>query len=34
MVKKIIIPTKTPMAEQPPEVRVHNFSEVPYGYTA
>lgn len=29
-----IIPTKTPMPEQPPTERVHNFDEVPYGYTA
>jgi glutamate synthase (NADPH) small chain len=34
MVKKIIIPTKTPMAEQPAEVRIHNYQEVPVGYTA
>ncbi len=34
MAAKTIIPTKTPMAEQPPEVRVCNFNEVPYGYTA
>ena len=33
MVAKTIIPNKTPMAEQPPEVRVCNFNEVPYGYT-
>src|SRR5271157_46433 len=33
MAAKTIIPTKTPMAEQPPEVRVRNFNEVPYGYT-
>ena len=25
--------TKTPMREQPPEQRRHNFREVPYGYT-
>jgi len=34
MAAKTIVPTKTPMAEQPPEVRVCNFNEVPYGYTA
>jgi glutamate synthase (NADPH/NADH) small chain len=34
MVKKIIVPTKTPMAEQPAEVRIHNYQEVPIGYTA
>ncbi len=28
-----IIPTKTPMREQPPMERVKNFDEVPYGYT-
>jgi glutamate synthase (NADPH) small chain len=28
-----IIPTRTPMAEQPPAERVHNFDEVPFGYT-
>ena len=28
-----IIPTRTPMAEQPAGERVHNFEEVPYGYT-
>jgi glutamate synthase (NADPH/NADH) small chain len=33
MAKKEIIPRKTPMAEQPPEVRVRNYNEVPYGYT-
>ena len=31
--KKKIVPTKTPMPEQPPAERVHNFDEVPYGYT-
>jgi glutamate synthase (NADPH/NADH) small chain len=31
--KKKIIPTKTPMSEQPPAERVKNFDEVPYGYT-
>jgi glutamate synthase (NADPH) small chain len=30
---KKIIPTRTPMAEQPPQERVHNFNEVTYGYT-
>jgi glutamate synthase (NADPH/NADH) small chain len=30
---KKIIPTKTPMAEQPPAERVKNYDEVPYGYT-
>ena len=33
MAKKII-PTKTPMAEQPPDERIHNYEEVPRGYTA
>jgi glutamate synthase (NADPH/NADH) small chain len=33
MAKKKIIPTKTPMPEQPPEVRIHNYNEVPHGYT-
>jgi glutamate synthase (NADPH/NADH) small chain len=33
MAKKQIIPKKTPMPEQPPEVRIHNYNEVPYGYT-
>lgn len=33
MAKKEIIPHKTPMAEQPPAVRVRNYNEVPYGYT-
>ncbi len=32
-VKKKIVPTKTPMPEQPPEIRVHNFEEVPFGYS-
>jgi len=27
-------PTKTPMREQDPKVRAHNFEEVPYGYTS
>jgi glutamate synthase (NADPH/NADH) small chain len=33
MPKKTIIPKKTPMPEQPPEERIHNYNEVPYGYT-
>jgi glutamate synthase (NADPH/NADH) small chain len=33
MPKKTIIPKKTPMPEQPPAERIHNFNEVPYGYT-
>jgi len=33
MAKKQIVPKKTPMPEQPPEVRIHNYNEVPYGYT-
>jgi glutamate synthase (NADPH) small chain len=33
MATRTIVPNKTPMAEQPPEVRVNNFNEVPYGYT-
>ena len=31
--KKVIILEKTPMSEQDPEVRSHNFEEVPLGYT-
>ncbi len=31
--KKPIIPKKTPMPEQAPEVRRRNFQEVPFGYT-
>ena len=31
--KKKIVPTKTPMPEQPAAERVANFEEVPYGYT-
>ena len=31
--KKKIVPTKTPMPEQPAAERVRNFDEVPYGYT-
>lgn len=34
MPKKMVIPTRTPMPEQPPEVRVHNYNEVTYGYSA
>ncbi len=30
---KKVIPTKTPMPEQPPAERVQNYDEVPYGYT-
>jgi glutamate synthase (NADPH/NADH) small chain len=26
-------PNKTPMREQPPQARIHNFEEVPYGYS-
>jgi glutamate synthase (NADPH/NADH) small chain len=32
MAKKVI-PCKVPMAEQPADERVHNYNEVPYGYT-
>lgn len=28
-----VSPTKTPMREQPPEVRIHNYDEVPFGYS-
>ena len=28
-----VIPTRTPMREQPPEERIYNFDEVPFGYT-
>ncbi len=28
-----IIPNKNPMREQPPEERIKNFNEVPYGYS-
>ena len=28
-----IVPTKTPMREQPPKERIRNFEEVPYGYS-
>jgi glutamate synthase (NADPH/NADH) small chain len=34
MPKKVIVPKKTPMLEQPPDERIRNFDEVPYGYTA
>ena len=34
MAGKTIVPKKTPMPEQLPEVRIHNYHEVPYGYTA
>jgi len=34
MPAKTIVPAKIPMAEQPPEERIHNFNEVPLGYTA
>ena len=30
---KKIIPTKVPMREQPASERIHNYQEVPYGYT-
>ncbi len=33
MAKITIIPQKTPMPEQPPVERIHNFNEVPSGYT-
>ena len=33
MAKKEIIPKKMPMPEQPATERIHNFNEVPYGYT-
>ncbi|MBN2149052.1 MAG: NADPH-dependent glutamate synthase [Anaerolineales bacterium] len=33
MSPKVIIPNKTPMAEQPPEVRIYNFNEVALGYS-
>src|SRR3989304_2963544 len=33
MPKKPIVPTKTPMPEQPPAERVKNDREVPYGYS-
>jgi len=31
--KKKVVKTKTPMPEQDPQVRRHNFEEVPFGYT-
>ena len=31
--RKKIVPTKTPMQEQPPTERKHNYKEVPLGYT-
>ncbi len=34
MPKKIIVPKKTPMLEQPADERIRNFDEVPYGYTS
>ncbi len=33
MPKKVVIPTRNPMPEQPPEVRAHNYEEVTLGYT-
>src|SRR5512136_2721088 len=33
MAKKQIIPKKTPMPEQLPAERIHNYNEVPFGYT-
>jgi len=33
MPKKTIIPKKTPMLEQAPEERIHNYNEVPQGYS-
>ncbi len=33
MAKKQIIPKKMPMPEQPADERIHNYNEVPYGYT-
>lgn len=33
MPKKVIIPHRTPMGEQPAEERRHNYQEVTYGYT-
>jgi glutamate synthase (NADPH/NADH) small chain len=32
--KKSIIPQKTPMPEQAPEIRRHNYAEVTFGYSA
>lgn len=34
MPKKSIIPKKTPMPEQAPEIRRHNYAEVTFGYSA
>jgi glutamate synthase (NADPH/NADH) small chain len=34
MPAKTVVPTKIPMAEQPPEERIQNFNEVPLGYSA
>lgn len=34
MPKKSIIPQKTPMPEQAPEIRRHNYAEVTFGYSA
>ena len=28
-----VSPTKTPMREQPPQERIHNYDEVPFGYS-
>ncbi|CAG0987714.1 partial glutamate synthase (NADPH/NADH) small chain, partial [Anaerolineales bacterium] len=33
MAKKTIIPNKVKMPEQPASERIHNYQEVPYGYT-
>src|SRR5512145_1888535 len=33
MAKKTIVPNKVKMQEQPASERVHNYQEVPYGYT-
>ena len=33
MPKKVVIPTRTAMPEQPPEVRAHNYQEVTLGYS-
>jgi len=33
MAKKTVIPNKVKMQEQPASERVHNYEEVPYGYT-
>ncbi len=34
MPKKTIIPNRVPMTEQAADVRIHNYEEVPFGYTA